>query len=424
MTVIKRLALAVSMLICVSVTFTAAAIATEAHFEGGSLTAQGKGGGGPLPAGQYHSTGIGADFFNSQLGLFVSTSSQQSNPLVGPSTSSSETDLSFSAFDGTTYTFGCFILGSPSGFTISRDLQTASLHVVITDATATCPGNFNNVSLPLTIDATWTGIDAVATSRDGKRYDCLTYSSVTQTTNVSNNGNATASLTPLFTNPLVSDQAGLNSNDQRMAVQGTFQSACGFGPGKGFGLGPQPAGTYHFTSSSANFNVLDPTTGTNVGVSATNSVKASNPLAGPSTSTNETDVSIEIFGPNVSEFGCYVLNTPSDFTSGLQAASLHTEITDTNPSCSGGENTIPLPVKVDVTWSGTGPISTNSDVNSFACLTYSSETTVADASNNADVIATVTPLLANTITDQSSLGTSDMRIHAQGVDQDACIFRS
>ncbi len=67
---LRRLALLGSMLLCLSVTFTAAAIATDAHIAG-SLSIQGKGGGpgGLLPAGNY-------------LNLFVNTgySLQQRQP--------------------------------------------------------------------------------------------------------------------------------------------------------------------------------------------------------------------------------------------------------------------------------------------------------------------------------------------------------
>src|SRR5258708_1353869 len=255
MKLLRRLALVISMLVCGSVTFTVAAIATDAQIAGPGLAAQGQGGGGPLPAGNYHFTTFRADYSLSAgppafqtISLNINGSTQRSNPLVGPSTFTSETDVSFNIFDGSTYERGCFILSSPSDFTLSSDVLSASLHTTITSATAPCADAFNITPLPLTIDVTWTGGSALLTSRSDKRYDCLTYSSVTQDANLSSNTNATATISPIFTRSFATTTAGLGTDDQRTQAAGALEAACSGPNGKGAGPGPQPAGNTQITT--------------------------------------------------------------------------------------------------------------------------------------------------------------------------------
>src|SRR5258708_35597821 len=103
MRLLRRLALAVSMLVCLSVTFAVAAIATEAHMATGSLSILGKGGGpgGLLPAGNYQNTFLNANYNLScsgpQLSANVSDTTNLPDPLGGPSTSLPEVDGTFRA---------------------------------------------------------------------------------------------------------------------------------------------------------------------------------------------------------------------------------------------------------------------------------------------------------------------------------------
>jgi hypothetical protein len=282
------------------------------------------------------------------------------------------------------------------------------------------------VPLPVTLDVTWTGAKAIAISRDDRRFNCLTYSSETLTTNRSNNATATASVSPLFASPFTADQAGFSSNDQREHVEGTIQQACeffGIG-GKGAGPSAPPAGNYENTSSMAGLFGSD-SRGDSINVFANAITNVSMQLGGTSTNTVETDVEVFVSGPVINGSGCYVLATPPDFAiTGVQSASLHTVITDATPACQNSSNNIPLPLTVDATWTPQGPVAATSDVSRFACLNYSTETNSARSSIQATATISLTPLITDPIAvSGAGLDTSSQRTHAQGVDQDVCINR-
>ena len=125
------------------------------------------------------------------------------------------------------------------------------------------------------------------------------------------------------------------------------------------------------------------------------------------------------------EFGCFVIPS-TDFThTGVLSAALKTTVTDTTQTCPGPTGGLSLPITLDVAWSGTGPISTLNTRSHFACLAYSTKTHNITTSNNANATGTVTtPQSSNAFTSvQSSLVSGDVHIHAQGVDQPACINR-
>ena len=89
-------------------------------------------------------------------------------------------------------TFGCFVI-NPADFTVSRDLQTASLHTTLT-ADEICPGFGSPVTagaaspfagaggggaglpLPITLDIVWNGLGVTSTGADHSTSRCLDYS--------------------------------------------------------------------------------------------------------------------------------------------------------------------------------------------------------------------------------------------------------
>jgi hypothetical protein len=158
---------------------------------------------------------------------------------------------------------------------------------------------------------------------------------------------------------------------------------------------------------------------------ASDSTNAANPVGGTPSVTRDMRVFIEIFGNGLFQIGCYVLS-PSDLTAtGVQSATLHVALTAASTPCPGPvTETLSLPLTVDATWAGSGPISTVRETNLFSCSTYSTESNNLNVTNSANVTATLTPSFSGTLkTDQGSLVMGDQRVHAQGVDPQACIVR-
>src|SRR5260221_507128 len=200
MTLLRRFALFGSMLICLSATFAAAAIATEAHMATGSLSILGKGTGpGLLPAGNYVNTNVFAGFnaccSGPQLSINVDATTNVSNPLGGPSTSLSEVDVNFQACDylAGVCGAGCFIPDGASDFTFSS--TAAVLKTTVTATTAACQGNpVNGLTRPFTVNVAWTSVGSNFSGSSVGRYVCSGYRPETLTTNSGSTAtNATAS---------------------------------------------------------------------------------------------------------------------------------------------------------------------------------------------------------------------------------------
>lgn len=431
MSMLKRLALAIAILVCGSLSFSAAAIAAEAHIAARSQAPLGKGGGGggPLPAGNYVNTNLFADFRASgpafqQIGISVNGSTNKADPLAGPSSFTSETDVSFNVFDGRTYEQGCIILSSPSNFTLGSGLLTASLHTTVTATTPTCNGNIVIAPLPLTIDVTWSSGTAVATSHSVSHYDCLTYSSETQDTNTSSNTSGAALLSPIFNTSFSTDTAGLFSSKQVIHVQGAVQADCqGQVGGKGAGSGPPPPGNYHTTTLIATMSGVA-SDGGQVVVNVNRGTRVSSPHLGPTTTTTQTTLFIEDTGSQPF-FACFVI-PDSDFSqTGVQSASLNTTVTDATPTCGPFNNPPPLPVTITATLTGTAPLQMTRSAGTFSCLSFRTESSGLTLNNNANGTTTLSPVISGAITSTfGDLLSSDSTIHVQGVDQDACIFRN
>jgi hypothetical protein len=134
---------------------------------------------------------------------------------------------------------GCFVI-DPSEFTVSRNLQSASLHTTLTAAKA-CPGigapvngktdvtpkagGGGGLPLPITLDLKWNGFGVTSISRDRSSFECLDYS--TQSTYVAHSSGAVATGTvSILSGPFKSDAAGVSTTDSHLQISGTPNPAC------------------------------------------------------------------------------------------------------------------------------------------------------------------------------------------------------
>src|SRR6266446_9652811 len=149
MPLIKRLPLAVSIVLVAQFVFT--------------ITAAAQGGNGLLAAGNYHITTSSGDYFfccgDPSLPLVsvsVTNTTTVSNPLVGASTLTQEADVFIDVCGGTNFICGagCFIANSASDFSLSSDFSSGALNTGF-DPTTNKPCENRPVSLPpFTIDVT------------------------------------------------------------------------------------------------------------------------------------------------------------------------------------------------------------------------------------------------------------------------------
>lgn len=134
--------------------------------------------------------------------------------------------------------YGCFIVPE-SDFSVSRDLQTASLHTVLTPAES-CPGYGTPVGgskdivfaggngglvLPITVDVNWTADGAVTTVKQSFSLECLDYHQDGSSTNHSTNADASGSISAL-SGSFAGEIANMDSADGQLDIHGVPQSAC------------------------------------------------------------------------------------------------------------------------------------------------------------------------------------------------------
>jgi hypothetical protein len=182
--------------------------------------------------------------------------------------------------------------------------------------------------------------------------------------------------------------------------------------------GTIPAGVYHNTSSTAGFFASSISGNLNVQVVDATSVRT--PKGGPSTTTRSIKAYIQAFGTTFFGMGCYDL-APADFTFSSGAAAIHTMVTDTTGTCGGPPGTFVTPFNLDVTWTGTGPISTQRNDSLFHCGAYALSTRLNSTINSASASGTLTPIFTDQFTGVGQLlRTDDERIRAEGVSPDGC----
>ncbi len=424
MRLLRRLALAVSMLVCLSVTFAVAAIATEAHMATGSLSILGKGGGpgGLLPAGNYQNTFLNANYnlccSGPQLSVNVSDTTNIADPLSGPSTSLHEVDVNFQVCDFVNNVCGggCFIPDGASDFTFST--TAAVLKTTVTATTAPCQG-FPATALPtpFTLNVTWTAVGSSFSSSGVGHYACSGYTSETRTTNSGNTStNATASTT-LLTGTFPVTGANLSTFDQRIHAQGTPLDACAQLGGKGAGFGPLAAGHYHFVSSSASLTIvpIDPSQAT-LNLFVTSFTNVSSPSGGPSTTRTETDLNFFEFAfPQIIQ-ACFIL-PPGAFTigSGLQSASLNASIGPSTTPCPQSNNSgLPASFMANVTWTGTGPVATFKNDATSSCGGLHTVFSTNESNISATATGGLSGIADSFTTTQAGMGTNDSTTHIQG----------
>ena len=190
----------------------------------------GRGAGRPTPAaGNYHTTlqEAGTFFFSSDfttvLFLLVDLNTNTSNPLVGSSTSSTQTTVSLTFNSPSGSVGGCFIVDS-SAFTVSG-ASTAHLKTDLSLA-QTCGGP-NPFASAFGIDAVWTATSPPATTTTDSQYACLGYHFQTNfTQTVSSAGDVTLSM-PGFSSTLTGS-SDLGFNDTRTHADGVASFDCGF----------------------------------------------------------------------------------------------------------------------------------------------------------------------------------------------------
>lgn len=422
MTLLRRLALLGSMLICLSVTFAASSIPAGAHIPGNvSIHGQPPGPGLPL-AGNYVNNSFRANFSlccsGTQLTVNVTVINNTSNPLVGPSTSQHEVDVNFQACDFTTFVCGagCFIPDGASDFTFSS--TAAVLNTTVNPTTASCQ-NQPLFGFPpsFTVNVTWTAAGTSLASSGVGRYACSGYTNETRTMTTGNTSvNATAS-TSVMNGSFPASFAGLNSFDQRIHAQGTPLDSCSELGGKGAGFGPLGPGNYRFMSQEAGVSFqTDPTQQPfNVRVSTFGNTLS--PRNGPTTTFNETDLNISQFNfPFNFIQGCFIIPA-SAFTiaSGLQSASVNVSIDATTPPCPHGNNTgLPDSFTVNVTWTATSPLAALSTNGTFDCGSFHTVGSGSISNVNASASGGVSGIADSFSSTQAFIGTSDSTTHIQG----------
>jgi hypothetical protein len=233
--VVRRLALVFSILFCASLALAAAAVAA----------------GGPLGPGDYtfSSTGANATFGGAKGGppqptfsVFVNhgLNSFQPEDNQGSGTVMDSTMVQFSQFNPSGVGgFGCFLI-SAGDFKVSKDLQSASLHTVLT--TPNCPGigkplgvaqtagpvpppGGGGLVLPIKVDLTWSGVGVVSTLRDRFTFTCLSHMEIgTNTFRDSLGGNSSGTIGS--TSGLTTLAADVSSQDGQLEVQGNVTPPC------------------------------------------------------------------------------------------------------------------------------------------------------------------------------------------------------
>jgi hypothetical protein len=419
MVLLKRLPLVIPVVLTAQLVFAL----TSAAFPGGN---------GLMAAGNYHITTLAANYFfccgdpsQPSLSVDVTDTTTVANPLVGPSTTTHETDIFVNSCGGTNFICGggCFIPAHASDFTFGSGLSSAVLSTAF-DPTINQPCQNFPVSLPaFTLNVNWTGgAGPVGTTRTTSAYSCAGYRAEVQTLRSGNNATASASST-LVTGSIAAENASLGSTDQRVHAQGVAQDACSSlglgGGGKGAGgPGPQGTGGFEFASQSAGANIPGGF------VNLSSFTNTSRPTGTPPSTVSETDLTVVSFGGFQFVFLCFALQPPSTFSfgSGLSSASVHASIDANTPPCAHFTNGFFAPFTVDLTWTATGPLATIKSTAISDCGAFHAEQLTTFATNPASASGTVSMFPDAISTSQASINSTDLRFQIQGAAQ-GCVLR-
>jgi hypothetical protein len=236
--IVRRLVMVLSVVAVGSLALAAAAFAAGGGFGPGKYS--------------FNSTSAYAEFGSGKGGppapsvsVYVNQGYNSFQPMhpKGPRIVTNSTMVQFSQFDPVTGDggFGCFVV--PAGdFTVGRDLQTAALHTTLT-ADETCPGFGTPVAaskdvtafagggggvgltLPITVDVTWSGNGVVSTSQDKSTFQCLTYKEDGNSSYKDSSGSASGS-TSVLSGLLGTDFADVSTSVSSLDISGTAQPPC------------------------------------------------------------------------------------------------------------------------------------------------------------------------------------------------------
>lgn len=233
---VRRFALVVSIVFCGSLAVAVVAVAAGGGMSPGKYTfhstsadalfGMGKKGGPPAPSWNVS--------VNQGLNSFKPT-----HP-GGPRTVTQSTMVFVSEFDANgNGGFGCFVVPD-ANFSVSRDLQQAALHTVLT-TDELCPGTGAPVGggkdvvfaggggttllLPISVDVTWTATGAVTTLKQSFSLQCLDYKQDGRSTNQSTASAASGTISAL-SGSLAAEFADINATDGQLNIRNTPQPAC------------------------------------------------------------------------------------------------------------------------------------------------------------------------------------------------------
>jgi hypothetical protein len=136
-------------------------------------------------------------------------------------------------------------------------------------------------------------------------------------------------------------------------------------------------------------------------------------------------LSIFIVGGFSFASACFVIPA-SDFTSpGVQAAALHTTVSSNTTRCSPDRSfgSLPLPLRLDVTWTGVGPSSTKQSEGRYSCETFNQDVESVITTNKVNIAGTVTPAFTDNFASEGTLVNGDMQLEIQGVQSQPCLVR-
>ena len=420
MAIQRRLALTFSLVLVILFSLTSTA-----------STAVSQGTGGFKPAGNYNNTSMLGSFFyeDPETSIFLFANRQET---VGPNGATDDTTLflNVSAESGA-LNVSCSIDDSSSDFNVTSDVRSASLHKTITLDTPGCQGTLarrSAASTPrptdLVVDVTWAGAGPIQSTKGSTRFNCGGYRGESQGTDSNNAGSATFNITGLTTPVTPTNAQVFHFGSSIEHAQGVVPpDSCRGGVGRGAGRPTPPAGNYHTTFQTANTNFFSTDGQTSLILFVTRSTSTSNPLIGASTSTDETDLELNLFTPSGFVGGCFVINA-ADFALGQSTASVHTVLTSVTPACGGGTNSIfPDPFPVDVSWVGTAPVATTRSDSQYSCLNYHFQTSTVQVVDNGVDAQVSMPGLSDELRNASTIGSKDMRTHADGTPASGCFFR-
>jgi hypothetical protein len=280
------------------------------------------------------------------------------------------------------------------------------------------------VTSDLVVDITWTGAGPVQSTRGSNQFSCSGYKDESQSTDSSNAGRATFNVTGLNTPITPTNPQVFHFGSSIEHAQGAVPpDSCRGGVGRGAGRPTPAAGNYHTNFQTANTNFFSSDGTTTLLLFVSRNISNSNPVIGATTSTDETDLGLNLFTPDGFVGGCFVINT-ADFTLGESTASLHTVLTSATPACSGGSNFIsPDPFPIDMSWAGTAPVATTRANNQYACLNYHFQTSTVQVVDNLVDVQVSMPGLSDKLLSSSTIGSIDTRTHADGIPAPGCFFR-